>query len=132
MYDYYVYIVQCNDASYYTGVTNNYERRLLEHNREKNPTSYTFIRRPVRLVYLSHFTDICEAIAWEKQLKGWSRRKKKALIQGDQKTLEMAAICINGSKYCFYGAIACHTERRRSVIRVLLRGVVSIPRLRSE
>ena len=85
---YYTYIVRCSDGTYYTGVTNSYERRVLEHNEGKNPKSYTFSRRPVTLVYAAEFTDIYEAIECEKMLKGWSRKKKEALMNGDQKALQ--------------------------------------------
>jgi putative endonuclease len=80
MKSYYVYIVECSDNSYYTGVTNNIERRLWEHNNDGHTSSYTFKRRPVILKYCESFQDIKQAIAWEKQLKGWSRKKKQALF----------------------------------------------------
>lgn len=82
MKTYYVYIVNCSDNSFYTGITNNIERRIIEHNTSTNRKSYTFYRRPVALVWFQKFLDPNEAIAIEKQLKGWSRRKKKALING--------------------------------------------------
>lgn len=74
---YYVYIVECSDKSYYTGVTNDIDRRLWEHNNEEKKTSYAFSRRPVVLKYCEIFQNIQAAIAWEKQLKGWSRKRKK-------------------------------------------------------
>ena len=77
---YYVYILKCSDNSYYTGISNNIERRLQEHNSDKNLVTYTFSRRPVELVWFEKFTNPDEAIAKEKQLKGWSRKKKEALI----------------------------------------------------
>ncbi|UAY50663.1 GIY-YIG nuclease family protein [Ferruginibacter albus] len=80
---YCVYIVECIDGSYYTGVTNNIERRLWEHNNEENKLSYTYSRRPVVLKYCDRFVNIKEAIAWEKQIKGWSRKKKEALFRED-------------------------------------------------
>ena len=84
---YYVYILKCSDDSYYTGVTNNPNRRLAEHMDGKNPESYTFSRRPVEIVYSEYFTDPNEAIVWEKKIKGWSRRKKEALINDDYGSL---------------------------------------------
>jgi putative endonuclease len=69
-HNYYVYIVECNDKSYYIGVTNNIERRLWEHNYSDNKLTYTFGRRPVILKYCQRFQDITQAIAWEKQMKG--------------------------------------------------------------
>ena len=82
-HNYYVYIVECSDKSYYTWVTNDYERRLWEHNNDDNRLSYTFKRRPVLLKYCERFQDIKQAIAWEKQLKGWGRKKKEALFISD-------------------------------------------------
>ena len=80
---YYVYIVRCSDNSYYTGMTNSIDRRLFEHNSGKNPDSYTFNRRPVELVWFESFSDPTQAIMIEKKIKGWSRRKKEALINED-------------------------------------------------
>lgn len=80
---YYVYIVECSDSLYYTGITNNLERRLEEHNSGLNKHSFTFLRRPVILRYSCRFTDVHKAIAFEKQLKGWGRKKKEALFRED-------------------------------------------------
>jgi putative endonuclease len=77
-----VYILKCSDDSYYTGVTNNLTRRLSEHQHGRNPTSYTYSRRPVELMFYAEFTDFLCAIAKEKQIKRWSNAKKKALIEG--------------------------------------------------
>jgi putative endonuclease len=89
MKSYYVYILKCSDGSYYTGVTNNIEKRLAEHNSDNSVTSYTFKRRPVELVYCQEFNDIKQAIELEKQIKGWSRRKKEALINEDWEKLKL-------------------------------------------
>jgi putative endonuclease len=78
---YYTYILKCSDQSYYVGVTNDVERRLVEHQEGINVTCYTYSRRPIELVYFEKFIDIIQAIAREKQLKGWSRKKKEALIE---------------------------------------------------
>ena len=88
---YYVYIVACSDGSYYTGVTNNLERRIAEHNEGVDQTCYTFKRRPVGLKYEEHFNNIQNAIAYEKQLKGWSRKKKEALFKGDYQSIRELA-----------------------------------------
>jgi putative endonuclease len=80
---YYVYIVKCSDNSYYTGITNNIDRRLFEHNSSINPDSYTHNKRPVVLVWFESFSDPTQAIMIEKKIKGWSRRKKEALINED-------------------------------------------------
>jgi putative endonuclease len=78
---YYVYILACSDGSYYTGMTNNLERRLWEHATGFNIGCYTYKRRPVSLKYSIHFTQVRFAILWEKQIKGWSRKKKEALFE---------------------------------------------------
>ena len=94
---YYVYILKCADNSYYTGISNDVDRRLAEHMEGKNPDSYTFSRRPLELVYCEYFTDPKQAIAFEKQVKGWSRAKKEALIAGDWKEIVELAKCVNSS-----------------------------------
>jgi len=82
MNQYFVYILLCSDSSYYTGVTNNLDRRLYEHEASFDPKSYTFKRRPLKLVFQKIFTEVTQAIAFEKQVKGWSRKKKEALTEG--------------------------------------------------
>lgn len=84
---YYIYILQCSDGSYYTGVTNNVERRCYEHREGLVEGCYTHNKRPVTLRYVEEFTDIREAISREKQIKGWTRKKKEALIDRDFKRL---------------------------------------------
>ena len=84
---YTVYILRCSDGSYYTGVTNNIERRPYEHNNGENIKAYTFSRRPVKVVFEEHFHDINQAIAFEKQIKGWRRAKKEALIKREWEKL---------------------------------------------
>ena len=77
---FYTYILLCSDDSYYTGMTNNLHRRLEEHEQGINEGSYTANRRPVTLVWQESFKYVNRAIAREKQIKGWSRAKKEALI----------------------------------------------------
>jgi putative endonuclease len=74
----YVYILKCSDGSYYTGVTNNIERRLQEHNSSSHD-SYVSARLPFELFYYEEFNSPSIAIEREKQIKGWSRAKKEAL-----------------------------------------------------
>ena len=83
MKNYFVYILLCNDGSYYTGMANNIERRVIEHNTGIDTTAYVYPRRPVKLVWFASFTNPETAIEKEKQIKGWSRKKKEALINGD-------------------------------------------------
>lgn len=80
---YYVYILKCTDNSYYIGITNDVTRRVNEHNDGINLMCYTYNRRPVELVFSSKFNDVNQAIGFEKQLKGWSRKKKEAVINGN-------------------------------------------------
>ncbi|SIT96962.1 putative endonuclease [Epilithonimonas bovis DSM 19482] len=84
---YYVYILLCTDNSYYTGVTNDLETRFLYHQMGYDPNAYTYNRRPVEIVYYTEFDDINQAIAFEKQLKGWSRKKKEAVINDEWEKL---------------------------------------------
>lgn len=83
MKQYFVYILLCNDNSYYTGITNNLDRRLYDHQNGTDRKAYTFKRRPLKLVFHEVFYDVNQAIAFEKQVKGWRRAKKEAIINGD-------------------------------------------------
>ncbi len=83
----YVYILQCADDSYYVGHTVDLRRRVLAHNGGDGST-YTFKRRPVSLVYSEIAETEAAAVKRERQLKGWSRAKKKALIGGDASRLK--------------------------------------------
>ena len=78
----YVYILECSGKSYYTGVTNNVEKRVDEHNLGIHKESYTYSRRPVNLIFFEKFKSELQAIEFEKQIKGWSRKKKEAIING--------------------------------------------------
>ncbi|GBE44334.1 MAG TPA: GIY-YIG nuclease family protein [Rhizobiales bacterium] len=79
----YVYILRCSDGSYYTGATRtSLERRVTEHN-SGALGGYTARRRPVELAFSEYFDRIADAITAERQIKGWSRAKKQALIHGD-------------------------------------------------
>jgi putative endonuclease len=80
---FYVYILKCSDGSYYTGITNNVDERVTQHNEGLLPSAYTYSRRPVELVWVEMLPDPNRAIALEKKIKGWSRRKKEALISQD-------------------------------------------------
>jgi putative endonuclease len=77
-----MYILECSDGSYYVGSTKNLERRLWEHN-EGLGAKYTARRRPVKLAYAAEFASIAEAYEREKQVQGWGRAKREALIRGD-------------------------------------------------
>ena len=79
----YVYIIKCSDDSYYTGITSNLQKRINEHKIGLQKDSYTYSRRPLKMVFYAEFTDINLAIKTEKQIKNWSRAKKEALINGE-------------------------------------------------
>ena len=97
MKQYHVYILKCSDHSYYTGVTSELEKRFLEHQTGKHPESYTYKRRPVELVFQQEFKDVNEAIAFEKQVKGWSRKKKEAIINNNWESLKELSVCKNST-----------------------------------
>ena len=80
MKEYCVYILECADGRYYTGVTNDLERRLAEHQTGLDPKAWTYSRRPVKLVFHTQTNSIEYAIELEKRIKGWRKEKKKALI----------------------------------------------------
>lgn len=99
MKSYYVYILKCSDGSYYTGITNDLDRRLLEHKTGFNKNSYTYKRRPVEIKFSYQFLDVNQAIAFEKQIKGWSRKKKEAIINDNWEKLCEFAKCTNESSH---------------------------------
>jgi len=86
-----VYILRCADGSYCVGSARlGLERRVAEHN-AGTFSGYTSRRLPVGLVWAEHFPDITDAIAVERQTKGWSRAKKEALIRGDCELIRQLA-----------------------------------------
>jgi len=89
--EYVVYILRCADRSYYIGVTNNLARRLEEHATGVNEGAYTHDRRPVQLVFTRTFSYVWDAIHFETVVKKWSRKKKEALICGDESALQLHA-----------------------------------------
>jgi putative endonuclease len=85
----YVYMLHCADESYYVGSATGHDltKRISEHETGAY-RGYTFTRRPIRLVWSEYFDRITDAIAAERQIKGWSRAKKEALIRGDWSSIE--------------------------------------------
>lgn len=77
----YVYILRCSDGSYYTGSSIDLEYRLAQHAHGEGG-DYTKRRRPVELVWSSEFARIDDAFGWERRIHGWSRAKKRMLIDG--------------------------------------------------
>ena len=96
---YFVYILKCSDDSFYTGVANNMERRLYEHQNGENPQAFTHNKSPVKLVFCEEYLDINQAIAFEKQIKGWTRKKKEAIIDGNWHKLKELSLCRNNCNY---------------------------------
>jgi putative endonuclease len=83
MKTYYVYILECSDETLYVGISSNLERRLIEHKSGLDKEAYTYSKRPIVLKWFQEFSNPKQAIAFEKQIKGWSKRKKLALIDED-------------------------------------------------
>jgi predicted GIY-YIG superfamily endonuclease len=81
-----LYILRCCDASYYVGHTDELEKRVSDHQRG-GISVYTRKRRPLELVFSESFATREEALARERQVKGWSRAKKEALINGNWERL---------------------------------------------
>ena len=86
-----MYILQCADGSYYTGSTKNLELRLAQHQAGKG-SNHTRKRLPVELLYVEEYQRIDEAFFREKQVQGWSRKKKEALINGKTELLPELAM----------------------------------------
>ena len=85
---FYAYILRCSDGSFYTGHTDDLEKRIAEH-QSGQCSGYTESRRPVTLVWVQDFPTRYEALVTERQIKGWSRAKKQALIDGDWQRLSV-------------------------------------------
>ncbi len=92
----YMYILECADGSYYTGSTWNLEKRLWEHQNGQG-ANHTAKHLPVKLVYCEEGDGIEAAYQREKQIQGWSRKKKQALIAGHTNALHHFAQCQNES-----------------------------------
>jgi predicted GIY-YIG superfamily endonuclease len=87
----FLYILLCADGSYYVGTTTgSLEHRLAEH-QAGTYDGYTALRQPVQLVFHEHFERLDDAAAAERQIKGWRREKKQALIRGDYASLPLLA-----------------------------------------
>jgi predicted GIY-YIG superfamily endonuclease len=88
---FWTYILRCADGSYYTGHTDDLDRRLSEHAHGLCP-GYTLTRRPVTLMYSADMPDRDSAFHLERQIKGWSRAKKEALFVSDWNRLSALAV----------------------------------------
>lgn len=87
---FFTYLLQCSDASYYAGHTDNLELRIGQH-QAGECRGYTATRLPVTLVWSQEFATREEALAAERQIKGWGRAKKEALMAGDWKRIQQLA-----------------------------------------
>lgn len=84
--DFYTYLLRCSDGHYYAGHTDDLDARIAQHQQGAIP-GYTQKRRPVQLIWADRFPDRDSAFAAERQIKGWSRAKKEALVRGDWEAL---------------------------------------------
>ena len=89
--------LECSDGTFYTGSTNNLDLRLLQHQNGEG-ANHTKKRLPVKLVYYEEFQRIDEAFYREKQVQGWSRKKKEALINSQSEKLPELAIAYRDLK----------------------------------
>ena len=85
-----MYILKCKDKTFYTGSTQDLDRRLVQHQIGEG-ANYTKVRLPIELVYFEEYVHIDEAFYREKQIQGWSRKKKVALIEGNYNDLPKLA-----------------------------------------
>ena len=94
----YMYILECCDGSYYTGSTNDLEKRIEQHQQGEG-ANHTKKRLPVKLVYCETFQRIDAAFYREKQIQRWNRKKKEALINGEINLLRALSECKNDTHY---------------------------------
>ncbi|WP_349352741.1 MULTISPECIES: GIY-YIG nuclease family protein [unclassified Flagellimonas] len=97
----YLYILECTDGSYYTGSTIDLQKRINEHHNGQG-ANHTKKRLPIKLVYVEEYLNIATAFEREKQIQGWSRAKKEALITGDFDALPNLSECKNETNFKYY------------------------------
>ena len=88
---FFVYMLMCSDGTIYTGHTDNLETRLWQHTTGYFPHCYTFKRRPLSLLWSKAVGTRIEALEAERQIKGWTNAKKRALAQGDRDLVSLLA-----------------------------------------
>jgi len=93
-----MYILLCSNGSYYTGSTNDLGKRIVEHQKGEG-ANFTKKHLPIELVYYEVFNRVDKAFYREKQVQGWSKKKKTALINGELNKLNELASCKNESHY---------------------------------
>jgi putative endonuclease len=94
----YMYILKCADNSYYTGSTKYLKKRIKEHQKGEG-ANHTKVRLPIILVYYEEFDRIDHAFYREKQVQGWTRKKKEALIENRPDKLPKLAECNNNTHH---------------------------------
>jgi len=100
----YMYILLCSNGHYYTGSTIHLELRIAQHQNGEG-ANFTRKHRPVKLLYYEEYDRIDLAFLREKQIQGWSRKKKEALMNGEYEKLPKLAECQNETHckyYCLY------------------------------
>jgi putative endonuclease len=97
----YMYILLCADGTYYTGSTYQLDVRLAQHQSGVG-ANYTSKRLPVELIYYEEYAHVALAYKREKQVQGWSRKKKEALMSGNHDSLHDFAECKNVSHFKNY------------------------------
>jgi len=112
-----MYILECADGSYYTGSTKDLELRFAQH-QEGEGANHTKKRLPVQLVYFEEFQRIEEAFYREKQVQGWSRKKKEALINGMPEKLQDLAKCLNETSHVGFDSTQQIEKSERSLSEV--------------
>ena len=117
----YMYILLCDDGSYYTGSTNNLELRLQQHFAGEG-ANHTKKHPPVKLLYYEEFDRIDEAFNREKQVQGWSRKKKEALINREYEKLRELS-----RNYSQYGRLKEQVVSISSVVSTSSTTVPSVP-----
>ena len=97
---FFVYIVECRDKTYYTGYTNDLEKRLKEHNDGKRGAKYTRYKRPVKLVWKKEYKQFRPAVKVEGVIKGLTRLQKESLVGGRRldKVLQLSKCKSNEKK----------------------------------
>ena len=91
MKPFFLYILKCNDGSYYIGHTDNVEKRISEHKNSFYENAYTSTRLPFEVAKVEIFSMRYEVLVAERKIKKWNRKKKEAYIQGDWELLTLLA-----------------------------------------
>ena len=93
----YVYILKCSDDSFYVGITNDLEMRFEQHTQGIVRSCYTFLEDKLKSCLMSYLMITYLRLLFEKKLKGWSKKKKQALIDSNWDKLKVLSVCRNDS-----------------------------------